>query len=604
MSTPTADHAALWRDFDVDLAAPGERSSAELDSLLVDLGVSVTENGWGEWVDRFDALAALGVEQVFSRLVNPDVAIRRTAAFAFSYLAITPDQARLHLLEQSARETDESTKLALFVALGRYADQRDIRDHLYHHLIRTSDDGVDKFGAALGLALHQDSSIAENRDDVVAALLLSTEYPGFILAELPWCDPEWETELERTIHSVGWDQDLQFLLLRGIISLLEDTRFTTNDIVETIRVADYLYGRDHLKYEELAIDVAALLCHSDPKIRNAAVKTFHFPAHPDYAKALANSLADPELFADALSELTRHHNHLAVEPLRRLIQAGVETTEEAQFLEKLLGYAGSELASELFPDIRHRLAEDSRGRETATLLVGTNRWGKDYVAIPETLAALERVYQVIEGQSYPDFSDLLAIQACCTILRQADGRDEHVLAILRRIASKADPDARLSAILALRQLDDSADEFVVESLLDIIAKHPSRSGLAGRAASKYDWRFDSHACARLGELGQRASTAVPTLRAMLKENGDAGRVRGDAAIALWKITGNAIEVLPVLIEQVDVADNPSTILYDIGLMGAAARPALPVLEHIAATRKDLADTARAAITRIRGSGSE
>lgn len=168
--------------------------------------------------------------------------------------------------------------------------------------------------------------------------------------------------------------------------------------------------------------------------------------------------------------------------------------------------------------------------------------------------------------------------------------DEQALTVLRQVASGPDPETGLAAVRALMGLGEPADEEVVGLLLNIL----ERRGQFGRKAGRHGWRFDSNACDWLGELGPRARAAVPALRALRDDPAEPARAA--AAFALWKTTRDADEALPVLIEE--IPHDPVRTLYDLSLMGDAARPALPVLRDYAAGEGDVAERARQALRRI------
>jgi HEAT repeat protein len=100
------------------------------------------------------------------------------------------------------------------------------------------------------------------------------------------------------------------------------------------------------------------------------------------------------------------------------------------------------------------------------------------------------------------------------------------------------------------------------------------------------------ACERLAEIGPAAAGAVPALEANLTH--ESHRVRIAAAETLWKITGDAESVVPVLVDFLDEEYVPSFFAWNVrssvsdrieviellGQMGPAARAALPELRNL------------------------
>ncbi|SNR95928.1 hypothetical protein SAMN06265355_10930 [Actinomadura mexicana] len=568
--------AVVYRDFDVDLDEPGQRSGAALEALLADLNVEVEAPfALGEWVGRLGAPAKAGPTALLERLTHPEARIRRILAVVLAYLDL-PDDAVQGLRASSASEPDAPTRLALLLALGRYPL---IHDHLRRHLDREPSDAL---GAALGLLLHRPEAVD---DTVLDALALCDGEAGSALAELAWGDPEWVGLPPcGSVEAVdGWlhpTPDLRSRWLSRMLVRLRTGRLNAAATRILVNAADSLFQR----FPEHAPAVASLLRHPDPAVRRAAAATNYLPSHDAYADALAASLSDSEVSEKALIALTRRGDLRCVPPIQRLIRHG---TLDLQTQHRFR--AASALAEHLWPQVRARLATSPSAGETRALLSWVKEWRDGEQAVPEVTAILEGLIPRL-GIPTPHSNELETVSACCMFLRRWGLADEEALTVLRRVASGPDPETGLAAVRALMGLGEPADEEVVGLLLNIL----QRRRQFGRKAGRHGWRFDTNACDWLGELGPRARAAVPDLRALRDDPAEPARAA--AAFALWKITRDAGEALPVLIEQ--IPDDPVRTLYDLSLMGDAARPALPVLRDYAAGEGDIAKRARQALRRI------
>ncbi|MEV4001706.1 hypothetical protein [Actinomadura sp. NPDC049753] len=568
--------AVVYRDFDVDLDEPGERSGAALEALLADLNVEV-ESPFilGDWADRLGASANAGPAALLERLTHPNVQIRRILAVVLTYLDM-PDDAVPSIRARSANDPDAPTRLALLLALGRYPPAH---DYLRRRLDREPSDAL---GAALGLLLHSPETVD---DTVLDALAHCDGEAGSALAELAWGDPEWVgLPTGGSVDAVGsWlhpTPDLHSRWLARMLARLRDgppNPAATHLLVDT---ADRLFPR----FPEHAPAVASLLRHPDPAVRRAAVATNHLPSHPAYADALAACLNDSELSEKALIALTLRSDPRCVPPLQRLIAQGpLDLQLQHRFR------AASALAEHLWPQVRARLARSPSAFEARALLSWIREWPEGEQAVPEVTAILEGLIPRLDVP-VPDSGELETAAACCMFLRRWGLADEQALTVLRRVASGPDPETGLAAIRALMGLGEPADEEVVALLLNILERHHQ----FGRKAGRHGWRFDTNACDWLGELGPRARAAVPALRAVRDDPTEPARAA--AAFALWHTTRDAGEALPVLIEQIPA--DPVRTLYDLSLMGDAARPALPILRDYAEGEGDVAKHARQALRRI------
>ncbi|MFO0905660.1 MAG: HEAT repeat domain-containing protein [Pirellulales bacterium] len=120
---------------------------------------------------------------------------------------------------------------------------------------------------------------------------------------------------------------------------------------------------------------------------------------------------------------------------------------------------------------------------------------------------------------------------------------------------------RRNAALALGLLGPGIGRAGVEQLTDMLRdrNHPVRIDAA----------------LSLGALGDAAKPAIPELRtALLDKRRD---MRVPTCVALWKITQQADDLLPVLMEEVREGSLPWEAAQAFGEFGAAAKPVVPQL---------------------------
>ncbi|ANZ14281.1 hypothetical protein SNOUR_04805 [Streptomyces noursei ATCC 11455] len=634
----------VYRDFDVDLDEPGSRSAAALDALLDDLGVSEGE-GWafvGAWAEQLSRALAAGVPALLRRLAHPDVAVRRMVPVVLAYAAAPADAIVPAIREHSLHAPDPAVRLGLLVVLGRYADRPDVRAQLRRCL---RGEPADALGAALGLLLRPASrpggasavvgsgatsttdGAGPVEDAVVEALALCGGEAGAALGELAWCDPEWAGAVPYgPVDAVdSWlvgAPEVRSRWLTLMLAALRDGRLDAVAARVLVGVADRLCAAGSTRYAGHAAAVGALLDHPDPAVRQAAISTNYLDMYGSYLDALAAAASgpaarrNPEVAQAALARLARRGDRRCLPGLRERVAAGTAGAE-------LLRPAAA-LADDLWPAIRARLSQDLPAAEVNALLTGTQQWRGGGPAVPEVVAALERLSRRIDAtvscapDARPEFIELEAASASCAFLRRWGLDDARALAALRRVAVSADPETGLAAIRALMgqrtstttsttstdtstpsptgeaadstdSADSAADEMasqVIPLLLNVL----DRRHRPGRVAGRRGWRFDDNACGWLAELGSRAGAAAPALRGMRDDPAEAGALRVAAADALWHIAGDATGALPVLrhfanpstttaatatTERAPMADEHG----DDGALSARAQEALRRIEH-------------------------
>ena len=124
-------------------------------------------------------------------------------------------------------------------------------------------------------------------------------------------------------------------------------------------------------------------------------------------------------------------------------------------------------------------------------------------------------------------------------------------------------DRRMRAVVLLREMGPPGKE-AVPALIERL--------------SDTDGHIRLHSAIALGGIGPAASNAVPALLPFLKDR--AYTVRVYTAEAIWQITGQVEPSLGVL--ETDIQDQKASFRWSaavfLGDMGAAARPAIPLLE--------------------------
>ncbi|WP_405683434.1 hypothetical protein [Streptomyces sp. NBC_00057] len=220
----------------------------------------------------------------------------------------------------------------------------------------------------------------------------------------------------------------------------------------------------------------------------------------------------------------------------------------------------------LLDAIRTRLgADDLDGNEPIRLTVLLGAWGsRASAALPELRSALPRFPKVVSK----------ALAAVCPPEHRAATAE-----ILTTAARSGPEDGRLAAAKAVRQLTGETGP-----LLAAVAARLARGGHGVREAAGL-----------AAELGPEAAGLVPALRSGLsapEEDRNIPQLDSDVEIAaaLWRITGDAEEAVPVL-AGVFAEDGPVWMRWTFARaaraaarMGAAARPLVPALEGLLTDR--------------------
>ncbi|MFD5428548.1 PBS lyase [Streptomyces sp. NPDC127084] len=320
-------------------------------------------------------------------------------------------------------------------------------------------------------------------------------------------------------------------------------------------------------YDELVRCVGAQLGHPEPRLRAAAASLLEslsalaLPAADALAARLARDSADAAVREEAgedraLIALTRLGDPRAVPALAAALEEP-ELPRDAAFAVPYLGAA----AAPLVPLLRRRLARvelDETLFDLACPLLPALGALRAAEALPEVL-------RVLRGASARDGAWVMdsVLETALRTLAAFGPAALPAAPELRALLGSANPSVATAAARALWAVSGDADAAAVLALLlDLLAAdgpHERRS-----------------AASALGCLGPRAATAAPALRALL-----AARerwLRMDAAMALWRVTGEARDSLPALAAaweenrygRVEVAECLTE-------MGPAAGPAVPLL---------------------------
>ncbi len=204
----------------------------------------------------------------------------------------------------------------------------------------------------------------------------------------------------------------------------------------------------------------------------------------------------------------------------------------------------------------------------------------------------------------------------------AVGRDaKETLPFLLSSLEDADPDARESAAVSIGQLGPdgaAAIEPLIRACKDAEAHVRAQAARAlgpmtagstravpALLATLADPapRVRLFAAEALGIVGPAAKDAAGALRAALRSPPDT--LGTEAALALWRVTGEVAPIVPYLVEAIRGSDKPArkAAIDALGSMGRAAAAAEPVLVKVAEDDEDslIRDWAKDALARIRSS---
>ncbi|MEV7672638.1 HEAT repeat domain-containing protein [Streptomyces sp. NPDC088752] len=594
------------------VADPGVRDRGGIVELLTSIGgielddeeeLGELPGMEGEFIPAANyAMAAAAIAAgagVFLGLVSdPDPEVRLAAPCALASLHPEPARVLTLLRERLTVERDTEVRLALVAAVGqlalRHASLRAETVEWLGWLARAAQDPGLRLAA---LAQRARCAPGEIPDDVVpwvtglleeirtasatgtgpgtprdSAPTLIGQVRELLEEHAAGRPAPWTEELLRTLHA-ALDDRVDDRIALVLAQLRSPDRWQRADAIwlcgSLIRV---WRGR----YEEVVRLVGEQLHDPEPRLREAATSFLErlFELGAPAADALAARLASaPPGPAGgygavgrsgregALLALARAGDIRAVPLLARALEGEDEVRRELLYATDGLGPSAAMLA----PALRRRLARvelDERLYDRAAPLLHALAAVRGAQALPEVL-------RVLRGAS-------------------ANRRDRVREAALRTLAAFG-PAAR-EAVPELRELlaDGSAAVSAAAARALWAAEEDTAEVLPALERWLRPGLPDADRCAAarvLGEIGPAAASAAPALRPALASRDPWVRVR--AAAALWRVTGEAEEVLPVLLAaweenrhaRVDIAE----CLAEMGPAASAAQ--LVVLTELTRRRR-------------------
>jgi hypothetical protein len=511
-------------------------------------------------------------------LDDPDPAVRQAACEALTVCRAETDHVVDVLVERLRIETDAEARTAIVTALGTFG----ARAELPSLAVRLSELVADHTDPALRItALTELARFAPDAlpDDVVAVAsgLIAEVYAAGTQTPEPagFSTPTLLGMLREQTEqrAAGRHAPDAFILLAGLnralgdrvadrtallLPLLESADWEQR--IDAVNVASALVQGWRGDHERLVRLIGAQLHAPEPRVPAAAasaLKDLYEVAAPA-ADALAASLTAapreaPHTDTGPPAWLTLWSNGLpstgptlhalavlrdprAVEPVRWALERP-EPPSDIGHVVRALG----PLAADFLPLIRTRLRDlpvvegyDSR-RSSLVLALGS-------------LGVAEAVPDILEF--LPDTSALDALGAL-------GPRAAEAVPALRGLLNDPDRSLAIGAATALWRVDGDAD-----LALSVLMRNLDDTWVLGAIA----------------EMGQAAAPHVPALRALLEAPDDTGWRRLHVAEALWRTTGDADAVLPLLttVWTVNARVRPAAARC-LADMGPAAAPALPLL---------------------------
>lgn len=316
-------------------------------------------------------------------------------------------------------------------------------------------------------------------------------------------------------------------------------------------------------YGDIARLLGQHLAASEPRLRARAVKTLAemfalaAPAADDLARCLASTppagWAEGKFVSPVVKALARIGDDRVLPALRAILDRP-DMPEDIGFV--IRSFPGIR-ADDFVPRIVSRLSDaadaENGGWSPRSLVYALGGFGPEAAAaVPDLLALMRRA---------PVKTDIME-----ALGKIGPAAGEASTALLEHLGSD-NADTAVTAAIALGRIDENA------------------SAVPPVLLSNLDGRYASRTADALGRLGPRAVEAVPRLRGLLSacHSWD----RGAAALALWRITGDAEGALPVLrtLWRQDPFMRPRIAEY-LCEMGAAATLIAPLLrEEIVATKR-------------------
>ncbi|MGW1885199.1 HEAT repeat domain-containing protein [Streptomyces sp. NPDC001970] len=517
------------------------------------------------------AAVAAGADVFVGLLADDDPGVRLAAPCALAMLHGEPTRMLALLCGRLEAEPDAEVQLALVEAVGRialrHAGLRAEAVRWLTGLLAPAHEPCLRLSALTQLARCGPASLPPDVAATTTALLREADGPA---SADETCGTD---DLLRTLHSALGDRvDERIALLVGRLSSGDPGQRT-----DAVWMCHGLIRTWRGPYDELVRCIGAQLGDPDPRLRAAAASLLEslcglaLPAADALAARIAGAdggrgrrwgadggavrgadggaalCAGGAVRDDrALIALARLGDPRAVPALAVALEEP-ELPREVAFAVPYLGAAAAPLA----PVLRRRLgeAELDDGAVPLMLALAALRAAE---ALPEVLRVLRAASE--QGGEWVTESALRALTAFGPAALPAAPE-------LRKLLASACPSVAAAAAKALWAISGDAGA-VLPPLRQLLA------------ADGPDARRS--AAAALGFLGPRASAAAPALRELLASR--ERWLRMDAGIALWRVTGDTRDALPVLLSaweenrygRVDVAECLTE-------MGPAASPAAPLL---------------------------
>lgn len=136
------------------------------------------------------------------------------------------------------------------------------------------------------------------------------------------------------------------------------------------------------------------------------------------------------------------------------------------------------------------------------------------------------------------------------------------------------PQVRAYSLLALANMGSRASNAV-----PALARLALNRG-AGVKTNDASWVQDT-AVVALGKLGAAARDAIPALKSLLQAQNSGSKLRGKAALAIWRIDGDVDPALAVFLQEMPLTSDfeKNDWIRGLGEMGPRARAAIPQLQR-------------------------